>query len=204
MTRLEAINFLIKEYDLESYLEIGVHSGNTLNECIAKNKLGVDPNCKIYTGSQTVICKTSDEFFKTIDSNLKFDIIFIDGLHEANQIYKDITNALNHISIYGFIILHDCNPPTEWHTRPFNEFKEGENWNGNVYKGYIESFIRYGLIYNTIDDDWGVGILQKKNNPIKIENYKFIYNWEYFDTNRKKLLNLISPEEFKQKFKKDA
>ena len=72
---------------------------------------------------------------KILIPDITFDVIFIDGLHLADQVEKDIDNALKFIKEDGFIILHDVNPPTEWHAREsylfFNSPAAGA-WNGTV------------------------------------------------------------------------
>ena len=48
---------------------------------------------------------TSNEFF--IKNVEKFDIIYIDGWHEAPQVYKDINNSWDCLNINGIIICDD-------------------------------------------------------------------------------------------------
>ena len=48
---------------------------------------------------------TSDKFFK--NNNQKFDVIYIDGWHEANQVYKDINNSWDCLNVNGIIICDD-------------------------------------------------------------------------------------------------
>ena len=48
---------------------------------------------------------TSDEFF--LNNKEMFDIIYIDGWHEAPQVYKDINNSWNTLNINGIIICDD-------------------------------------------------------------------------------------------------
>ncbi len=67
-----------------------------------EKKIGVDPV------SGGTIRDTSDNFFKK--NNKKFDIIFIDGLHEYDQVKKDINNSLLFLNDNGVIFLHDCMP----------------------------------------------------------------------------------------------
>ena len=55
---------------------------------------------------------TSDEFFE--QNKEKFDIVFIDGLHHSEQVYKDILNSLNILNEDGTIICHDMNPTEEF------------------------------------------------------------------------------------------
>ncbi len=51
---------------------------------------------------------TSDEFFATNDRH--FDVIFVDGLHESEQVLKDVSAALDILNPNGFVFMHDCNP----------------------------------------------------------------------------------------------
>eukprot|EP01034_Spumella_vulgaris_P005623 gene5623-7181_t len=51
---------------------------------------------------------TSDDFFA--QNTEFFDVIFVDGLHEANQVFRDVTNALKWLNPGGAIVMHDCNP----------------------------------------------------------------------------------------------
>jgi len=48
---------------------------------------------------------TSDKFFK--NNSQKFDVIYIDGWHEANQVYKDINNSWDCLNVNGIIICDD-------------------------------------------------------------------------------------------------
>ena len=78
---------------------------------------------------------TSDEYFLKIkDTGVKFDIIFIDGLHLDYQVDLDLKNSLKHLSQNGFIIMHDCNPPTKFHQRENYELKNQKTpyWNGRL------------------------------------------------------------------------
>lgn len=195
MTRIDIINNLIRVYNLQTYLEIGVSYGDSLIGCRAISKLGVDPSSN-YRESIPILKMTSDEFFNSLNSTAKFDLIFIDGLHTAEQVKRDIFNSLLHIQPYGAIVVHDCNPPTEYHSRSLEDFiVTGGDWNGDVYKGYIEAVKELGVSYFTVDTDWGVGVIKPvyKYPPIK----HITLDWETFDQNRKELLNLIEPESLK-------
>ena len=48
---------------------------------------------------------TSDEYFT--NNNEKFDLIYIDGWHEAPQVYKDINNSWDRLNLNGIIICDD-------------------------------------------------------------------------------------------------
>lgn len=49
---------------------------------------------------------TSDEFFKK-EINIKFDIIYVDGSHKANDVFKDLTNSNNYLIVGGILIVDD-------------------------------------------------------------------------------------------------
>ena len=105
--RYDIINYLIKKYNLINYLEIGVFKGENIREIKAIHKDGVDPGVEGYTPLEANYPITSDEFFNLIKGHedIKYDIIFIDGLHHVDQVEKDIKNALNHVVKDGLIFL---------------------------------------------------------------------------------------------------
>ncbi len=151
---------------------------------------------------------TSDEFFAQLQENklklasdFKFDIIFIDGLHLAEQVERDIENAMKHISNTGFVILHDCNPPTEYHAREDYSFFNSparECWNGTTWKAFYKARANY---YSCcIDSDWGLGILSKTAqtgfNKLELPLTNKFYEYSVLEQNRTKDLNLLSFDEF--------
>lgn len=200
MTRLEIINYLIRKNSYKSYLEIGVHKGIVLNGCNIENRVGVDPECGIYKGSHEVKCMTSDEYFMSLRDDVKFDIIFIDGMHEDDHVFRDIMNSLGHLAKGGIIVVHDCNPPEKFYTRPYSEYLKNtkEDWNGDVYRGYLRAVKILNLEYYTVDTDWGVGLI-KYTSEVELNNFT-PPSWEEFAKNRKEFLNLITVDEFKRKF----
>jgi hypothetical protein len=96
--RYHIINYLIEKYKLVNYLEIGVFKGENIREIKAIHKDGVDPGSEGYVIPEVNYPMTSDAFFELIKEHddIKYDIILIDGLHHADQVEKDIQNALNH------------------------------------------------------------------------------------------------------------
>jgi SAM-dependent methyltransferase len=54
---------------------------------------------------------SSNEYFENLAKDKKFDIIFIDASHHDEDVDKDISNALRHLSDDGALVMHDCNPP---------------------------------------------------------------------------------------------
>jgi hypothetical protein len=205
MERFDIINHFIKKYNFVNYLEIGVFHGSCIENIIAEHIDGVDPGHEGVVHPKVNYPVTSDGFFELIQDHpeIKYDIIFIDGLHESTQVDKDISNSLKHSIDNGVIAMHDCNPPTQAHAQvPRNGQVE---WNGDTYKSFLQSRINNPQYKHfVVNDDWGVGVILKNqgDTPISKEELQYgIDSWEYFDSNRTKLLNLISVDEFKDTYK---
>ena len=201
--RFDIINYLIEKNNYVNYLEIGVRAPQAcFNRIIAKHKDGVDP-VPMGTGEVNYPI-TSDEFFSLIKGHddIKYDIIFVDGLHVHEQAKKDVLNSLNHLTDNGTIVMHDCSPPSEWHQRPETEYDGHGEWNGTAWRAYVEfRCSRKDLSMSVIDTDFGVGVIQLGKQEIwTIDDMEECIKYEYFDKNRKKLLNLISPEEFEKMY----
>jgi hypothetical protein len=202
--RWELMNYLIEKYKLINYLEIGVNDGLCIRQIIAPHKDGVDP----YPGSEVggaVVPEInypipSDDFFELIKGHdIKYDMIFIDGLHHSSQVDKDVQNALNHITDEGFIILHDCNPLLyEMQLVP----RVTGLWNGDVWKSITRlRCTDPNLEISVVDMDWGVGVVKKGKQLIYDKSpLDTCLTWEYFDENRIELNNLITVEEFYKKY----
>ncbi|MEC4050901.1 class I SAM-dependent methyltransferase [Flavobacterium sp. SUN046] len=210
--RFDIINFLLQKINKQHslYLEIGVRNPyENFDKIEAVQKYSVDPGLE--NKENPVDFKlTSDAFFAALDAGeilstaIKFDVIFIDGLHLADQVERDIDNALRYIDDNGFIVLHDCNPPTEFHARESYYYRNspaGGLWNGTTWKAFYKARLNTSLFSCCVDTDWGVGIISKAKN---IGTHSSVHNpfFEYhvFETHRKESLNLISFEELQQRF----
>ena len=208
--RTDIINYLLALSKTETtYLEIGVRDPRqNFDKINAHTKYSVDPGVE-FKENPVDFKLTSDEFFeqlskgKILDSSLKFDVIFIDGLHLADQVDRDIENALQFLKPDGFVVLHDCNPPTEWHARSeygYSHSPVGGGWNGTTWKAFFKWRQNPAINSCCIDTDWGVGILSKSNPVGKhLREANQFYEYRALDENRKDYLNLISFEELKGK-----
>ena len=167
MTRIQILNILAENFNLKSYLEIGVQEPkNCLLKINCLTKVGVDPAV-----SHPLVYKTtSDNFFST--NTKKFDLIFIDGLHEYNQVKKDFLNALEVLNDNGFIMLHDTMPLQKETTEVPRKTKI---WHGDVYRLVLELF-KY-CKYVTIDTDNGCTVCWKGNSRDRVE---VPLNWDSF------------------------
>lgn len=201
MDRIQIINYLIQKNNFKSYLEIGVRNpDDCFNKIICDLKHGVDPG---YEGDFKFDFKmTSDEFFNQNDN--KYDLIFIDGSHIDYQVEKDIYNSLMSLNDGGFLVLHDCYPPTIYHQREDygdNSTSAGGYWNGTVWKAFVKVRSELKDIFScVVDCDWGVGIITKTKNPNPIVNENVYFSYREFEKNVKYYLNLISPNEFENIF----
>jgi hypothetical protein len=190
------------------FLEIGVRNpSDNFNKIKCKVKYSVDPGVE-FEHNPVDFKMTSDEFFEDLSNgdilnrDLKFDLIFIDGLHLAEQVDRDIVNFLKFIKDDGFIVLHDCNPPTEFHASENYEYRlspAGGNWNGTTWKAFFKYRKVKNLFSCCIDTDWGVAIIsktQKIGESTELEND--FYEYLVFNENRMTSLNLLTFEEFKK------
>lgn len=206
--RYDVINFILSCLkEDKKYLEIGVRNPDeNFNKINCESKYSVDPGIE-FKENPVDFKMTSDEFFDQLDrgvilnSNIKFDVIFIDGLHTAPQVHKDIQNALRHISDEGFIVLHDCNPPSEYHAREDHNFllsPARNSWNGTVWKAFYKMRFINTVSCLCIDTDWGIGIISKRKfSEVLIEDFNPYFEFAIFDNKRKESLNLIDFETFK-------
>ena len=133
------------------------------------DKFGVDPE----NGGNYRM--TSDVFF-TQNYDLKFNVVFIDGLHTYEQCQKDCINALSFLKKNGIILFHDFLPK--------NAFEEAvprkqTRWTGDVWKVAVELNNSKNLKFVIANIDNGVGILKKNENyeykkieKLKSENFK--------------------------------
>ena len=215
-SRTEIISFFVRLVAAEHYLEIGVRNpDHNFNKINCANKFSVDPGLE-FKANPATFKLTSDRFFEqlkngalSIPSTYTFDVIFIDGLHTADQVEKDIENSLKHLSENGVIIMHDCNPPTEFHQRecfPFKNSPARHNWNGTTWKAYYKFRHQPSLFSACFDTDWGVAVLSKKafpdfNQLPHIENNFFEY--DVLQQNRERHLNLIDFNQWKNKLQHD-
>lgn len=206
--RTEIINYIISYLNREvCYLEIGVRNPNdNFAHIKANSKYSVDPGIE-YQENPVDFKLTSDAFFEQLkkgeilNQNIKFDVIFIDGLHLAEQVDKDINNALKYLTEDGFLVLHDCNPPTQWHAREdYNYWHTPAEafWNGTTWKAFLKWRIKKELNVCCIDCDWGVGIITNHYKlGEKLTKQNIFYEFQTLSNNRENLLNLISFDEFK-------
>lgn len=213
--RTTIINCLSTLVQAKNYLEIGVRDPKkNFTEILCKNKYSVDPGVE-FKDNPVDFKMDSDSFFKRLSQgdlsmspNIKFDVIFIDGLHRSFQVEKDISNSLQYVTDQGFIIVHDCNPASEFHQREnYNYINSpaGTFWNGTTWKGFYKFRHKQDLYSICFDTDWGVGVFSKKKylqfNNIKTPIANPYYEYSIFNSNKKTHLNLTDFKSWEQELK---
>ena len=169
------------------YLEIGCDNNICFKSIPVINKIGVDPD----RGGN--IKDTSDNFFK--NNKNRFDVIFIDGLHNYEQCRRDVINALKVLDKNGYIFLHDMTP-RNWAEENVPRLKN-TLWTGDIWKVAIELSQTKGIDFFVINADMGVGTLRKKEENIvyhdDFENLKDLKFKDFLNLNES--INYVDPEE---------
>ena len=169
--RVDFLNALAHEGGLKSYLEIGCRTDECFSAIDAARKVGVDPV------SGGTVRATSDDFFA---SNVEtFDLIFIDGLHHAEQVLRDVRHSLRALNPGGVIVLHDCLPlfaAAQYRARSHTI------WNGDVGRALVEVRTWPEVDAATCLIDQGLGIVINRPNSARLEPLPVPYRRLKFGT----------------------
>jgi hypothetical protein len=152
--RTDLLTYLQKRFQYKSYLEIGCSENVNFNPMkqFFNLSIGVDP----YSGGTHTM--RSDEFFQ--QNEQKFDLIFIDGDHHAEQVWKDIVNALACLSEGGTVVLHDLNPML----KETQEEVQTIIWNGDAWRAAVAMRLVSDYEIIVVDIDHGCGVIRKRPN----------------------------------------
>lgn len=155
------IEFLCSWIKPENYLELGVRSGETFftiaKHC--KKAVGVDvvPSTNTLMDNMEYHVCTTDEYFKNLNKNERFDVVFIDADHSHEQSLKDFINVKDRVIEDGFIFFHD--------TYPYDSTYFDPGLCNDVYKTSL--YIKNNLIDEfeivTLPINPGVSIVKKIN-----------------------------------------
>lgn len=100
----------------DKYLEIGVEYGDTFVEIQANLRVGVDIKFQFdldrtnETNFQLIELPSDLAFRELTDQDYSFDFVFLDGLHQYEQTYRDLLNSLDLLEPKGFILIDDVFP----------------------------------------------------------------------------------------------
>jgi hypothetical protein len=145
------INRLLAAYPApHSYLEIGLSMGLTFERVSAQVRWGVDPSPRFDTeflpAGVQIFVKSSDHFFETTRPATRFDVVYIDGLHQFRQVYRDLLNSIAHLAPRGSVLIDDTVPCDEVSAIPDQRRSlmrraelgcAGTPWHGDVWKAVV-------------------------------------------------------------------
>ena len=178
MKNHEFLNHLIELHWLGrldvKYLEIGVRDHYTFRRVNSTCRYGVDPN------HVTTFYKTSDEFFKLNkqERGLKFELVLIDGLHQREQVVRDVLNSLECLNFGGIIVLDDCRPREEYQQLRAEHPPDGRPWNGDVWKAVVDLRQDQTIDVCVVDEGWGFGVVLPRPNTDILSDVSKPLTWE--------------------------
>ena len=195
MNRYEFLTKIHQLVGTRRYLEIGVQTGASL-QCAASSPnidtiVGVDPDLSLlqYQPEKTVLAEiTSDEFFAAEpdftgpDGSSWLDVVFIDGLHHSEQVWKDLYNAAllgHHKTVY---ILDDVLPRNQ--EEASRDMIPGD-WTGDVWKVLtpLHDYLVDETLYGTVDTfPTGVAVICGDLNTVGMYDDYFTLEPRFLDT----------------------
>jgi glycosyltransferase involved in cell wall biosynthesis len=205
LQRSQVINSLTKPD--AKYLEIGVEYGQTFLQTHFKPeyKTGVDPDPKFPVTNKEFKFKSckSDDFFKTLveskllDTDTKYNAIFIDGMHQSEYFLRDFNNSVKVLEDGGSIFIDDILPFTyneqlkipRKHYYENGILKYGEEWTGDIWKVVYHILKNYSFTHLILSETKYFynsnyrGILHLKlKKPLEIDENEIIIinNYDYF------------------------
>jgi hypothetical protein len=176
------LNQIIQKFEIRNYLEIGIATGETFSNIKVQNKIGCDPNPKLnmsnrnYIENGMIFSLKSDEFF-ALETNHEFELVFIDGLHTAEQVSRDFVNSIKVSSEKTIWLIDDVLPDcTTSEKISLSKYRKGRiidfakkflrgkplpikiGWQGDVWK-----FIKALSLF----DDFGIATIFQSNEKVQ-------------------------------------
>jgi len=160
--RYDVINHFVRTRGYRHYLEIGVSTGKSMARVRCAFRTGVDPAPRVEPAGFALHRVTSDQFFAS--STERFDIVFVDGLHLAEQVFADIVHALAALRAGGVVLVDDCNPRDERAQERDLDLARLGGWTGDVWKAVAFLRRRYpDLFCAVLDVDMGIGVVAPRD-----------------------------------------
>lgn len=177
ISRNRIVQGVLDLFEAPDYLEVGVNKGMTFNALQAATKVAVDPKflfdyegvAKTVPGTSFYEITSDDYFGRVATRDTSFDVIYLDGLHTAEQTIRDLINAISFLRADGVIIIDDVFPcsyvaslPDRRQTRLIRQ-ATGDTagaWMGDVYRlvFFVETFCQQ-FSYATVINNHGQLIL---------------------------------------------
>jgi hypothetical protein len=153
------------------------------------------PNAKTFDnihGLDDAKSDDSDDVFENLKLN-KFDVIFIDGMHNCENVLRDFNNSVNALTKDGAIFIDDCIPlnyneqlkiPVRHHYEN-GILKYGEEWTGDVWKFVYHLLKNYKnkiIVHYFHNIEFrGIVRVQFKEKFEVVVSYDELNNYNYFD-----------------------
>jgi hypothetical protein len=151
MTRHEFLAQLHELLRPKVYLEIGVHTGQSLRLAqFSETAIGIDPNPMVGQppANSVIWPMTSDEFFERehqwLQDNrgtgisyvpLRINLAFVDGMHLFENALTDFYNVEQFMAPGGIIVLDDVLP---YNQAIAERVQPPGDWTGDVWKAYFQ------------------------------------------------------------------
>ena len=97
--------FIINNFKVKKVVCVDIWEDENFKEEQHKNFNNYKKNINEFSNIVETFKGTSDAFF--LKQKDKYDVIYIDGSHEADQVYKDIKNSWKILNINGVLICDD-------------------------------------------------------------------------------------------------
>jgi hypothetical protein len=219
MRKTDIVNLLARKFGCRKVLEIstpttgGKFAGIDAARLAACDRLVYNCRNDLDDGNvysfRTPAPSSKDLIETLVADGRKYDLVFVDAYHTESCSAEDLAGAFSLIEPGGWVVVHDCSPTNPDVVAP--SFTSGE-WCGLTYATFIDFIIgRTDLRFFTVDCDYGCGAIQKTSldKPQLRRDDPIAKQWletrpddgqrfSTFDTYRRRLLNLMSPEAFLQ------
>jgi len=210
------INRIAALVNAQRYLEIGVAHGRTFRNVTIGAKVGVDPKFRfdlesLRRAGSVFHEMTSDEYFRSHAGLAKFDLIFLDGLHQFRQSFRDFCNSLLCAHDGTIWVIDDVVPSDVYSAWPVMheslDFRRrsGDDarrvWHGDVFKLVfaIHDFfpmLSYATVVGSGNPQTLVWRARRAKFSPAFESLEAIERLEYFEMlKRFDLFNATSEEE---------
>ena len=97
--------FIINNFKVKKVVCVDIWEDENFKEEQHKNFNNYKKNINEFSNIVETFKGTSDSFF--LNQKDKYDVIYIDGSHETDQVYKDIKNSWNILNVNGILICDD-------------------------------------------------------------------------------------------------
>jgi hypothetical protein len=183
LTRAEVLQGVLAFFPAPRYLEIGVARGVTFHALKAARKVAVDPAFRFDVPAARQAHPqasyhqvTSDVYFGTIvEPGERFDVIYLDGLHTAEQTLRDLLNALDYLAPEGIIVIDDVKPSNHVAALPDQRRanavrrllgSERRGWMGDVFRVlfFVDTFMQQ-LTWRTVAENHGQSVIWRHRRP---------------------------------------